>query len=86
MEEAKEAVTAPRLVYLAEKSNVLPVLTNECPLSDSRCRKYKVRSWPAMSMWRVDWCKGQPSTMGTKYVTPSPDSIVIPRQESALAS
>ena len=54
MQEAKEAVKARRLVHLAEKSNVPPVLTNECPLSDSRCRKYKVRSWPAMSMWKVD--------------------------------
>ena len=86
MQEAKEAVKARRLVHLAEKSNVPPVLTNECPLSDSRCRKYKVRSWPAMSMWKVDWCKGQPSMMGTKYVIPSPDSIVIPGQENTLVS
>lgn len=54
MEEAKEAIEARRLVYLAAKSSVLPVLTSECPLSDSRRRRYKVRSWPAMSMWKVD--------------------------------
>lgn len=54
MEEAREAVAARTPVHLAGKSSVLPVLTNECPLSDSRRSKYKVRSWPAMSVWKVD--------------------------------
>lgn len=74
------------LVYLAKNSHCLPVPINECPLSDSSCRRYKVISWPAMSIFIVDWCRGQPSVMGTKYVIPSPDSMVVPRQENTLAS
>ena len=86
MEEAEEAVAARRPVHRAGESSVLPALTNECPLSDSRRSRYKVRSWPAASVWKVDRRKGQPSVMGTKYVVPSPDSIVSPRQESTPGS
>lgn len=86
MEQAEEALTAPRRINLAKNISVLPVLTSGCPLSDNSCRRYKVKSWPAMSTWKVDWCKGQPSMMGPKYVIPSPDSMVIPKQENTLES